>query len=82
MSTHTDTKLESCNNHFPVKQVRYKGIPHVGIKGKWVGRCQCGQDLEYTNDGVFHGWFTTDQKYIKDLLDQSNSTQPAAKGKP
>lgn len=64
------TEPTICKNHFPVKQIRYKGIPHVGIKGSWVGRCKCGQDLEYTNNSIHHGWFTTESKTIRDLLDK------------
>lgn len=54
--------------HFPEKQVRMKGIPHVGIKGKWVGKCKCGQVLEFINNNVHHGWFTTDSKDVIERL--------------
>ncbi len=35
-----------------------QGIPHIGIKGKWVRTCiNCGYK-EYYSKGMFTGWFS------------------------
>jgi predicted nucleic-acid-binding Zn-ribbon protein len=42
-----------------------KGIPHVGIKGKWVRTCvKCGCAESYSK-GMFTGWFTESDSFFK-----------------
>jgi len=38
--------------------IKEKGIPHIGVKSKWVRTCQkCGK-REVFSSGIFNGWFS------------------------
>ena len=38
--------------------VRDKGIPHIGIKGRWIRTCtKCGYQEAFSR-GMFNGWFS------------------------
>ena len=40
--------------------IKSQAKPWIGIKSRWIRTCtKCGYKEYYTNDGTFHGWFST-----------------------
>ena len=54
---------------FPKKQYRWNGIKHIGIKGCFVGKCECGKYLRYESNRVWTGWFETSDKILVKFID-------------
>lgn len=54
-----ETRNNLCNHEWDKLTGKYEnGIPHIGLKGKWVRTCtKCGH-REVFSKGIFNGWFS------------------------